>query len=44
MTSACQSMYLVVVEDDVSLPVLAGDGAGPQLPHEVHLVRELNRH
>ena len=35
-------VYLVVVEDYVGLLVLAGHRFGPQLPHEVHLVRELD--
>ena len=29
------------MEDDVRVPVLAGNGVGPKLLHEEHLVREL---
>ena len=35
---------LVVVEDDVGVPVLAGHSVSPQLLHEEHLVRELRGH
>ena len=37
-------MYLMVVEYDVGIPILAGNRVCPELLHEEDLIRELERH
>ena len=43
ITSEEFGQLLVVVEDDVSVDVLSGNGVGPQLLHEEDLIGELRR-
>ena len=37
----CSAVYLMVVEDEVSIDVLSRHSVGPQLFHEEHLVGKL---